>query len=229
MGLTKTEREGVYALVRHSPTALPNRLPQAAAGCLTPGRGSFPRPLPLRHFLCIDLPTASLMRLPRTPRWVHQEDALGCGIAALAMVMGRPYQDVRADFNDRDFSQRGIDYEEADDYLAQHGYATARVRCFYLDRMRSAWPPAPFASLHLCVVVCSPNSSRAHFVVMQEDGTVLDPATPVPRRLTDYFAVQNVAAVVPMPENEFARSGSVISVISDHSSRATGSPISLAG
>lgn len=137
-----------------------------------------------------------------TVHWVAQEDSRGCTLAALAMVMGRTYADVKAEIlaehPERDFSERGINYMDGDQLLAHWGYATARLFRYYVSHHREVWPPAPFAEVHMCEVECSPTSA-GHSVVMLADGTVLDPLTPETRRLTDYHKVNSVAAVVPFP------------------------------
>lgn len=135
-------------------------------------------------------------------RWVRQEDPWGCTVAALAMILGEPYADLKAEVQaiapDRDFVSRGISYLDADQILTARGYATGRMFKNFLNQKRNQWPPAPFAEVHLCEVRCSPESA-GHSVVMLRDGTVLDPLTPEPHRLTDYHEVCNVAAVVKRP------------------------------
>lgn len=135
----------------------------------------------------------------QTVRWVAQEDPWGCTLAALAMVLGRTYQDVKAeilaDHPERDFSGKGLNYLDADQFLAAHGYATARMFRYYISRPRPLWPPDPFGRVHMCEVRCTP-TSPGHTVVMLRDGMVLDPLSPEPKRLTDYDQCSNVAAVV---------------------------------
>jgi hypothetical protein len=132
---------------------------------------------------------------------VRQEDPWGCTVAALAMVLGTNYAELKAeiqrDHPDRDFQERGINYMDADQILTAKGYATARVFRYFVSKPREEWPPAPFGAVHLCEVRVTP-TSPGHTVVMLADGSVLDPLTDEPRRLTDYDQVSNVAAVVRM-------------------------------
>jgi hypothetical protein len=132
-------------------------------------------------------------------RWVQQEDSHGCGIAALAMLIGATYQDVKVDVLPA-FDEHGISHFECDTYLAEHGYAVARkyLTITHARQERSVWPPEPFGDVHLCQVTVRGAIGTAHFVVLLGNGTVLDPLTPEPRRLSDYAYVHNVAAVVPI-------------------------------
>jgi hypothetical protein len=133
-------------------------------------------------------------------KWVGQEDAWGCSQAAVAMVVGKTYQEVKAfwDNDDSDyFKKHGKSFYDFDQQLAAYGYATARIYSNFKGKPRSDWPPAPFGEIHLCTVMVSESSPGGHIVVMLKDGTVLDPLSPEPKSLTDYWRVDNVAVVVP--------------------------------
>ena len=127
-----------------------------------------------------------------------QEHAKGCGPAALAMVTGHKYADVCAWFKGIDFSKDGIHPYGIDAYLVEHGYATARKGEYFSyigSPKREPWPPAPFAESHVCNVRVHESCRINHFVVMLEEGTVLDPLTTDVRRLADYHEVHNVVGV----------------------------------
>ena len=62
---------------------------------------------------------------------------------------------------------------------------------------RVPWPPEPFGDVHLCEVTVQQDSPVNHFVVMLQNGRVLDPLTPERKRLSDYHRVLSVAAVIP--------------------------------
>jgi hypothetical protein len=150
-----------------------------------------------------------------TVRWVRQEDEMGCWVAAMAMVTGKTYNEVKAETGDT-WSSGGHSWK-TDQYLAQHGFAVARY--FDSDQFHQLppsehgtrfnhkwpdWPMKPFAPLHVCSVQ---TSRAAHSVVLLSDGTVLDPAIPHPRRLSDYQRVieivgvwRVVAALAPTPK-----------------------------
>lgn len=123
-------------------------------------------------------------------RWVQQEDNIGCGLACLAMITGKTYQEVKAAFAP---FERGITWWETDSYLVDHGYAIARKfkHAAYCKQNRD-WPPAPFGDVHICQVYIP---AGGHFIVALRDGSVLDPATPEQRHISQYN-VEDMAAVV---------------------------------
>jgi hypothetical protein len=136
---------------------------------------------------------------------VRQEHDYGCGLASLAMIDGKSYEDVRqwlitnwpggqADGGappENWLEKRGIYSGIADWYLGHHGYVWRKVYSGWAkDKPSFQWPPAPFAPVHL-VQVRQP-SGNSHYVVMRADGVVLDPMTDEPRSLTDWPLVDNV-------------------------------------
>jgi len=127
---------------------------------------------------------------------IKQLDSHGCAVAALAMATNQSYAEVKAAFNAAkfDFSKNGISLFTIDDYLSSQGYAVRRfTRGDQLrNEQRETWPIEPFADVHICEVV---NSVMCHMVVMLADGTVLDPATDEPKRLSDYVAVHYIVGV----------------------------------
>lgn len=135
-------------------------------------------------------------------QWVGQEEQWGCGCAAVAMLTGRTYQQIK-EHVERDQDQDGMHSGAWEEVLAEHGYAVAkiyRVSAYpWQNCERDVWPPPPWADLHLAEVVVSGGSRGSHMVVMLADGTVLDPLTPEPRRLANYSAVFWVGAIVAAP------------------------------
>lgn len=119
----------------------------------------------------------------------------------MAMVTGMSYKQVKLFFPEFKSSIGVID-EETDEFLADHGYAVARVykktRTHKGKPARVPWPPAPFANIHLAAVKNS--DGQPHMVVMLKNGVVLDPDGGEERenlRLCDYSAgVLWVAAIV---------------------------------
>jgi hypothetical protein len=155
------------------------------------------------------------MTLVSKVRWVRQEHRSGCALAALAMVTGQTYQYVHDYLNTRvgrhieDSPGKykwviGVDAEEHgvaifDDglfFLRDHGYAyQKRYRSPYTtgyeQPKHDPWPCEPWADVHIAVVA----TSASHALVLLKDGTVLDPMTPDPRRLSDYSTVESITAV----------------------------------
>lgn len=129
-------------------------------------------------------------------KWVGQEDPRGCVLAALAMLTGQTYAQVKAGFADW---AGGISLMfDGFTYLAEHGYAVAPKYIHYhpLKQNRDPWPVEPFADVHLCEVI----TSQAHAVVLLRDGTVLDPNTRNLKKLGDYVKVNVIAGVVKLPK-----------------------------
>jgi hypothetical protein len=138
--------------------------------------------------------------------WVRQEETNGCGVAVLAMILGKSYAEARQLFEGAvDFEKKGISHCCLDGLLADLGYAVARKYLWRGFRFadhpdhekdrRSPWPPEPFADLHICQVEVYERSPLAHFVLLLRDGRVLDPLTPEEKRLSDYHRVMNVGGL----------------------------------
>lgn len=135
-------------------------------------------------------------RRKREIGWVRQDHTEGCGVATLAMLLGRTYADVLAEIaehapeweanKDRDTS--GTTNYTLDWVLARAG---AFVQCRYPVW---GWPMEPFAPLHYASV--EQPSGRSHFVVVLEDGRVLDPFREGVYALTDWPTIQNLTGVV---------------------------------
>ena len=144
-------------------------------------------------------------------QWVGQEDANGCGIAAAAMIVRCTYREAReAICPGWDGAMPPGSYA-IDQFLCHRGYEVIRLRDHYFPTrligifggLVEDWPPAPFAALHLCSVVPSLDHwNESHAVVMLADGSVLDPNSPVPRRLNDYPHVTLVAEVRKVAHEE---------------------------
>lgn len=119
------------------------------------------------------------------------------------MIGGMSFSDVQAEYP-WVAGDSGCDFEGVGaDFLYRHGFAYQRIwkhhpgpvvkaeqnwEEIYAERGRKPWPPEPWALAHLCTV----ETSQYHCVVMLRDGTVLDPATSDPKRLSDYKSVAQV-------------------------------------
>jgi len=106
-------------------------------------------------------------------RYVAQKEPNGCMVAAVAMVTGCTYDEIR-EICTAVWGPRGISQPVAHDILAELGFATV-TRYRYqprLGRDRSDWPCAPFAGAHIAQVLVA---AGTHAVAMDEHGVVLDP------------------------------------------------------
>jgi hypothetical protein len=133
---------------------------------------------------------------------VLQAEKSGCGIAAIATVVGKTYKEVRQFIHiDRDFTSDGMYDSEMEDLLEVFGYSwQARGKNQpRLSTKREVWPPLPFAPLHIAQVKNLPDK-RWHYVVMLEDGRVLDPWWGVVQGLHRYPEVCVVHGLWKIPE-----------------------------
>jgi hypothetical protein len=143
---------------------------------------------------------------------VSQEQPFGCTAACLAMILGCSYAEAARKLasDPSIFDTQDFVYHVMESQLVEHGYAISRKwRVFQPgNQKREPWPPVPFAEMHWCEVIAGPRGG--HAVILLRDGTVLDPMTPIRRRLSDYSEVNFVAAVVllPSPHDQNTRGAS---------------------
>lgn len=124
---------------------------------------------------------------------VPQEDESGCGLAVLAMLTGRTYKDVRAEFPERDFHSSGLGISDIWRYLWDRGYY---LRVVY-ENPGGEWPPPPFAAVHFAQV--QNEAGNSHAVYMDARGTVADPLASGNTKLSDWPVVNQVVGVRPGP------------------------------
>ena len=134
---------------------------------------------------------------------VAQEDADGCAIACVAMVLGWTYQEARGYLRiaaeDDAGVLHGIHSGVVQEALAQHGWM---CRVHYRHNSvtksdRAEWPPPPFAPVHIAFVNV-PNNH--HAVVVTATGDVLDPNSTARTRLTDFSKVDQVIGFWKVPQ-----------------------------
>lgn len=132
--------------------------------------------------------------------WVEQVDKGGCSIACAAMLLGTTYARVR-EMAPQFCGACGVDPEQLDHFLAEHGLAVRRLFRFseHTGEARAKWPPKPFAELHLVMVSQTKKDADAyqHYVVMDGVGNVYDPSDPEYKkcRLSRYYRVEWVAGI----------------------------------
>lgn len=134
-------------------------------------------------------------------RWVPQRSRNDCGIAALAIVSGHTYTQVRSFFPG--LTANGVTIGECAWYLRLFGCTvnpTKEPPLFHQGT--DHWPPAPFAPVHLCRVKFGGRYSAGHWVVMLADGSVLDPSAQLPKQLCNYSFVDSVTGVCPQRSSD---------------------------
>lgn len=129
-------------------------------------------------------------------KWVRQEHANGCGLAALAMLLGYSYAEALALVTEHvpdhsrveDWDASGTSHYLIDFMLAKSGgYVQRRYPVW-------DWPMEPFAPAHYASV--RQPSGKSHFVVVRDDGSVLDPMREGVHRLGDWSEVNQITGVV---------------------------------
>jgi hypothetical protein len=136
--------------------------------------------------------------------YVAQPNGYGCAIACVAMIVGKSYDEVEAWLVANGCSptryQRGLWDGIYQTILARHGFSYVQRYKFdaVSQQVHVAWPPAPFAPVH---IVCTCVSAGWHAVVMLADGSVLDPFKRERTSLAhpDYTDVSSVTGFYPMP------------------------------
>lgn len=108
--------------------------------------------------------------------YVPQKHDWGCGAAALAMVLGKSYDEVYEELRPRIEDKHGIHELTIAALLINAGYVWQMRYKTILDGRAEAverlWPPEPFAPVHIVQVFAT---KSYHFVVMDSVGDILDP------------------------------------------------------
>ena len=129
--------------------------------------------------------------------WVKQEDQNGCVVAAIAMIAGKSYAEIKAELRPKDLSTDAYTSFDAESYLYEQGYSLQKKwkHVCYRGVDRKAWPVLPFAPIHYVQVVNNP-TGKAHAVVMLYNGDVLDPWTDErAKKLSDYLEVNEIIGI----------------------------------
>lgn len=123
---------------------------------------------------------------------------MGCGVACVAMVAERPYEEVRARVPRYNVAKEGFCDFVLRALLATYGIPTITVgKGDWLTGARlEAVPVEPFAPVHIVCVDTLPNAG-AHFVVMLPDSSILDPNREGTQQLSDYCRVHYIVGVYP--------------------------------
>lgn len=135
---------------------------------------------------------------------VIQPESHGCGIAAVATVAQKTYKEVRQWIHlDRDFTKEGMYTNEMEELLMVYDFTWQVIwpNATRLGTKRTPWPPAPWADLHVAQVR-NLSDSGWHFVVIQNDGLVLDPCWGVIQGLHRYPEVNAVYGLYKLPTKE---------------------------
>ena len=128
--------------------------------------------------------------------FVPQRGETDCVIACLAMVTGKPYDEVLEEFAGywKDNSEEGVGDNAFYQYLGQHGYLVQTFKRLYEPSQtpRTPWPPAPFAPIHVLGV---DYMGDEHGIVMDKDGLIHDPYNEGITGLFEYPIVYEIVGI----------------------------------
>ena len=135
---------------------------------------------------------------PMTIERIQQRAGNDCGIAALAMACGVPYESVQHLLA---LGLDGINDLHIKDWLIANGWAWQEI---FLNRPvrgsyepREFWPPKPFAPSHIAMVEAT---MGWHYTVMDGAGEVFDPFNADRKSLThpDYKRISSLLGLWPI-------------------------------
>lgn len=135
--------------------------------------------------------------------FVVQPFKMACGIAALAMVSKKTFEEVRVLFDlSHDWRTEGMNRYEIEAMFEPLGFSyqdryKGQQRLGYTER--AEWPGKPFAPVHIALVQNLPNTG-GHFVVWLADGRVMDPWWGVIPSLDNYTRVDNIWGLWKIPK-----------------------------
>lgn len=123
-------------------------------------------------------------------RYVNQRADWDCGIACLAMVSDRSYEEIADEFSAHNIQGVGIEGLLFDWWFRKNDFA---VQCATPD-VGCEWPPMPFAPVHIVYVRATQGS---HVCVMSSRGGILDPFNALRTTLAhpDYKSVRGVIGI----------------------------------
>lgn len=131
--------------------------------------------------------------------FVKQDDLCGCAAACIAMVLGKTYAEVAADFNN-DFHDNGIALEDTMSYLSDFGVRVIRKEIIYygLDvKFGREEILKPFAPVHIIRVKPKFDSTTGHLIVMTKDGRLLCPDGSSEDKIHSFYSVTTVLGLYP--------------------------------
>ena len=125
---------------------------------------------------------------------VKQEEARGCGIACVAMVLGKSYKTVRNDF-ENDFEKKGLGFDKFIDYLLDHGLQAIKkeVRGWSHRDFARKEMLKPFAPIHIINVQPQYDSKDRHAVVMDAKGKLYCPSGATEKEIRETYIIHEVA------------------------------------
>jgi len=129
-------------------------------------------------------------------KYVKQEEPFGCVIAVMAMILGKPYQDIKALLPPErgHGSRQGMDSHDMISFMWLHGFIGMEFyKCeSHTQRMRELdeWLK-PVGMFNKVSVI---NEHGPHAILWMPDGRVFDPNKPGIHKITDYKDFHSLTA-----------------------------------
>lgn len=130
---------------------------------------------------------------------VRQKERSGCAAACIAMVLGKTYEEIAADF-ENDFVDSGIELEKTQDYLSDFGCRVIRKEIIYYGvdvKFGRDEILKPFAPVHIVRVKPKFDSEHGHLVVMGADGKLYCPDGDTDEEARNNYVITTVLGLYP--------------------------------
>lgn len=130
---------------------------------------------------------------------VTQEDTLGCGIAVLAMVTGRTYEEVYADFA-QDVGTQGLSLEQIIEYSGNAGFSIIHKYVTHFADIKFGRDEifSPFAPVHIVRLKQYFDANIGHVIVMDKDGKFFCPSNQSEEEIRNSYAITDVLGLYPL-------------------------------
>lgn len=127
---------------------------------------------------------------------VKQDEKFGCGIAVIATVLNKTYDEVRFDFGN-DFERRGMFFHQILDYLGDFGYSIVekKIRNWNTKDFAKKEMLRPFAPVHIVSVKQFFDGNKSHVVVMTDKGKILCPNGATDKQIRECYLVDQIAGL----------------------------------
>jgi hypothetical protein len=127
---------------------------------------------------------------------VRQEDPFGCAVACIAMVLGRTYESVKADWSN-DFAKDGVTTNQITGYLGDAGCSVLYKNLMNWNEKDFARKEMfrPFAPAHILCIKQLYDATIYHAVVMDAKGKIYDPAGHTDKEVKSWYLLDEVIGV----------------------------------
>lgn len=130
---------------------------------------------------------------------IYQKNKFGCGIACLAMVSKKSYDNVVQDFIN-DFNENGLETDTVIEWLGDNGFSilVKDIRCYNEKDFARAYMFKPFAEVHI-VRVRNKVDTMNHLIVMDKKGKLFCPDGTSDEDLRHCYLIDLVIGLYPNP------------------------------